>query len=311
MKLLMKTSFVAFLVVALFVIATGIWEAGFVVPKVRVGPLVTNMPETQNLLFFAIGDTGSGDDNQKAVASAMEDRCEKAKPDALLLLGDLDYMSGFSSLKDKDWNKKVFGMYGGPCMKTVPIYPVLGNHDYRRAPEVLIQKTEQSDRWYFPNRFYSLVFGELLEIVAYDTNVFDFCMQKKFCSVDFMLDRLSEGTTKWKMVMGHHPLSSSSDKGHTHAGGWRGLVMMPILCDKADIYLSGHAHIMEHQALDDCRMDLFVSGAGGGSLESFAQPDENSKFAKSQFGFLELEFNYVEKAARFIASSGEVLYETN
>lgn len=63
--------------------------------------------------------------------------------------------------------------------------------------------------------------------------------------------RLKASKARWKIVIGHHPLWSSSGGKFEQARTLRA-VMLPTLCRYADLYLAGHEHTLE-VATDDCR----------------------------------------------------------
>jgi tartrate-resistant acid phosphatase type 5 len=83
-------------------------------------------------------------------------------------------------------------------------------------------------------------------------------------------DALRSSTARWKIVIGHHPLWSSSGGKFEQARALRRLVL-PTLCRYADAYLAGHEHTLEVHT-DDCSQGLgqatdvpllqVVSGAG-------------------------------------------------
>jgi acid phosphatase len=281
----------------------------FNVPRVRVGPLRSQVPATETLRLFALGDTGTGGEDQKAVAAAMEARCQKNGVDGLLFLGDNIYKTGVTDIDDPEWDEKVWDVYNTPCLSKVKIYPVLGNHDYRDSPAAQIEYSLKNPRWFMPNRFYSVEFGYLLKLVAFDSQISEFCFNDSFCAVDFMVTETRTPTTVWRIVTAHHPLESASESGYGHSGGFRGLFLKPLLCNHIDAYLAGHAHHMEHRAIEDCRMDLFISGGGGASLYDL---DEKSvtNFARKQHGFLELVATKETLDFRFIDKHGSEIYHT-
>lgn len=62
--------------------------------------------------------------------------------------------------------------------------------------------------------------------------------------------RLKASTARWKVVIGHHPLWSSSGGKFEQARTLRA-VLLPTLCRYADLYLAGHEHTLE-VATDSC-----------------------------------------------------------
>jgi len=279
-------------------------------PRIRVGPLHSVVEGGEKLRFFALGDTGTGGADQFKVGQAMNERClQMGGADGILLLGDNAYPVGMDSVHDSQWQKKIIAPYSGSCLDKLPIYAVLGNHDYKNNPAAQIEFTLLNPRWHMPNRFYSIGFGRLLKIIALDSNMVDICLNPAFCGVDFLRESLHTDLTTWTLVMAHHPLESSSDHGFNYRGGVAGMLMRPYLCDRADVYLSGHSHHLEHLKHGDCRLDMFVSGGGGGDLYQTVAGVDDSRFAVSQFGFLELNVTATAMVSRFIGADGRVLYE--
>jgi hypothetical protein len=85
-------------------------------------------------------------------------------------------------------------------------------------------------------------------------------------------ESLAASDARWKLVIGHHPIWSSSGTKHEEAKVLRRL-LMPALCRYADAYLVGHDHTLEVHT-DDCRSEgeryreappllQVVSGAAG------------------------------------------------
>lgn len=280
------------------------------VPRLRVGPLERQEAADETLRFLVIGDSGSGGPAQLQVARAMEQRCQQYLSRAILMLGDNFYQHGVESVNDPQWQTKVVEPYGSPCLAQLPFYPVLGNHDYKGNPTAQIEYTLLNPRWYFPNRFYSLRFGDLVRIVAYDSQSFDWCFRSQFCAVDYLLDRVNQQDVTWTIAMGHHPLRSASVKkdGGQGGGGPRDWLLTPMLCQKTDLYLAGHAHHLEERELLGCRMHMLISGGAGADLYPI-EADTESLFARSMHGFAEVELSRQQMIVRFFDVDGTMVYE--
>ncbi len=260
--------------------------------------------------LFVVGDTGSGNSDQERVAEAMEKKCLEGKLDGVLMLGDHAYPNGFSSVDDPKFEALIERPYGKPCLSQVPFYPVLGNHDYRINPGAQILYSEKNAHWKMPGRFYQVQFSKLLKVLALDSNLEDVCLNPDKCALDFMRQGLSSLDTTWTFVVAHHPIASASPKGFSYRGGVRGMLLKPWLCHKADLYLAGHSHHLEHRIFPGCRLETFVSGGGGATLYepdfSYGKPD----FARSSFGFLELKVTNDKLRSTFWSDQGEKLYQT-
>lgn len=280
-------------------------------PRVRVGPLHAEKEAASALKFFVFGDSGSGRPEQMAVAAAMEKRCSEAGPfDGILMLGDNVYMSGVSSTEDELWQDRVFRPYGSDCLEKLPIYAILGNHDYKGNPAAQIEMTLINKRWYMPNRFYSLRFGSLLSVIAFDSEMSEFCFSPGFCTYDYLMKAVKDYPATWTFVLSHHPLISSSAHGYGHTGGFRKYLIKPFVCNKADLWLSGHAHHLEHAVEPGCRIEYFLSGGAGASLYAVEAGHPNVQYVESVHGFLELAITTEKVTAEFYDSLGQLKHHS-
>jgi hypothetical protein len=289
-------------------VVIGLWLR--YVPNQTYGPLRTTIDKRGPVRLFFLGDTGSGNESQIAVGEAMEKRClEVGGIDGLVLLGDLFYMQGVTAVADKQWQEKIERPYGQPCLSRAKIYPVLGNHDYRGDPGVLIDYSTVNPRWQMPHRFYSIDFPGIMRIVFGDSPVSDFCFLPDICSVDFILDSLATASFPWKVVAVHHPLASASVKGYSHSGGIYGFLAKPLVCSKVDVWLSGHAHHLEHRREPGCAADIVVAGGGGGELNGIEEGQPESLFARSTNGFGELVADKDRLIVQLRDRENQVLHE--
>ncbi|MFW7379518.1 MAG: metallophosphoesterase [Oligoflexus sp.] len=273
-------------------------------PTDRSGPLVIERPAGANLRLIAIGDFGSGDEYQARVAAAMEKHCQQESIDGLLLLGDNIYMDGVSSEFDPKWDTIIEKPFSSPCLSKLPRFPVLGNHDYRGDPGAQIRYSKRNPQWQFPHRFYAVKFDQLLEVIAIDTNVADICFDAEKCVLDFIASRLQESTARWKIVIGHHPLSSASPKHKTPM--LQAKVLADYVCS-ANAYLAGHTHHLEHRKDDNCGAELFISGGGGADLHD-PLVSRSSVYAEAAHGYMLLEMDINQISYRFYDTKNKELY---
>ncbi len=92
--------------------------------------------------FAVVGDFGSGNHNEDAVASLIE----SWRPDFVLTVGDNAYPLGSAALLDR----AVFGPYAA-VMRASAWFPSLGNHDVkanRGRPELRAFHSPGAERWY-------------------------------------------------------------------------------------------------------------------------------------------------------------------
>ncbi|GJL81856.1 MAG: hypothetical protein DHS20C01_14900 [marine bacterium B5-7] len=289
------------------VVAVKYFINGLNAPENRSAPIRADVETDDRLRLFLLGDTGTGEKMQLKVASAMEARCRTHGVDAIVMLGDNFYPKGVVSVVDSQWQEKIFDIYNGPCLGAVPIYAVLGNHDYLSSPSAQINAGSRYPRWNMPARYYTRTFGNVLSLVAIDTEYVDLCSNTGSCMTRFLRSELISNKHLWRVVIGHKPLKSANFKKSFSVSSW---LLSKFICGSADFYISGHSHHLEHRIGGGCKTGIFVSGGGGNGSYEINTKDKNVKFVKSENGFLELEATSLTIAFRFFRFDGKKLYVT-
>lgn len=270
-----------------------------------------NWDVTKPLRFFVFGDSGTGDRFQFAVALAMEERCKTYKPDAILLLGDNIYMTGADSLTDPEWVEKVVRPYSQDCLNHIPMYPVLGNHDYQDKPSMQIAFNQIWPRWQMAHRFYRRDYSRMLRLISFDTIKSDVCFDANKCAMNFLWESLENHEKfDWTIMYGHHPLASAAKRGHSHSGETRGIFMKPFVCQKVDIYLAGHSHHLEVRKPSECQGTWFIqSGGGGAELHKVIEGQKDVSFVASKHGYLEMLITPQTIDLTFFDPENNILYQ--
>jgi len=126
------------------------------------------------LRFAAMGDMGTGGPGQQRMADVMADRAREEPLHFWLALGDNIYPWGVLSPDDPLWEEKYESVYDDPVLQ-VPVYGVLGNHDYLGLPLAQVRRSEQSATWTMPDRYYAfsrfLADGTEVAFFALDTEM--------------------------------------------------------------------------------------------------------------------------------------------
>jgi hypothetical protein len=134
--------------------------------------------QAPELHLLALGDFGTADAGQEAVAHAMSDFVTQrhVKPDAMLMLGDNFYGKswfGFT-VNSWRWQTTIENMYPADVFNC-PMYAVLGNHDYQDnegGQDVeLAYGQKPGVRWKMPAKWYRRDFGPHLTILFLDSNL--------------------------------------------------------------------------------------------------------------------------------------------
>lgn len=257
---------------------------------------------TDRVSFLAVGDTGDGRDGQRKVAGEMERDCATRGCDFVTLLGDNLYPAGATSPDDDAFRR----LFEEPYARIDrPFFAAIGNHDEGHAGmglswergDVEVAYGARGGKWRMPARFYAVRF-ERLDLVVLDTDslMFDRFVDEQRTSVRRWLDG---SRAPFRVVVGHHPLRSAGK--HGNAGHYDQLPSVtPVaagrsvrdfveaeVCGKADVYLSGHDHNLQHLA-EACRgTELVVSGAGGSVARLVGGAE--TRFAKAALGFFRVE----------------------
>ena len=181
--------------------------------------------------FVALGDVGTGNIGQLAIAEVMEDYFQKLPFAFILLTGDNIYEDGEISRIGAAFERpyRFFRQQG------VPFYAVLGNHDVRTNNG--IEQVNYSG-YNMQGRYYTFT-KNIVQFFALDTNKNASWSEQLI----WLEENLASSTATWKIVFAHHPLYSSGIHGSS-----------PKLIEKlsplfarygVQLYLNGHDHNYE------------------------------------------------------------------
>jgi tartrate-resistant acid phosphatase type 5 len=277
-------------------------ERGAMLPSFlrRTPPVFTARATGSAIRVLAFGDFGSGDENQRANAGAMQSYAHLHPFDFGITLGDNFYDKGATGLDDPRWTTLWTNLYGS---LGITFYPVLGNHDWYDpdSPAAELLYSTVSSSWHMPSLYYSFKAGAA-QFFALDTNDFS------AAQIKWLTGELKKSSARWRIVYGHHPpyfaVRPPRDQDPRIVSA-----LMPILAGQADVYIAGHAHNLEHLRPVQ-GVNLFVAG-GGGALTYGVEPDSpNALFAKEVFGFAVLEIEDNSITVRFVDKNGNQLYQT-
>jgi len=259
-------------------------------------PLFSLKAEDQPIRVLAFGDFGNGSKEQKQVAAAMLKFHRQTPFDFAVTLGDNFYSIGMESLTDPRWKTWWDELYDPLGIK---FYATMGNHDWGHAdsPAAEILYAKQSPSWRMPAPYYTFTAGPM-QFFAMDTN------EVSEAQLLWLKDELAKSRARWKLVYGHHPIYSVG----AHEDN-PGLIkrLLPILKGRADVYLAGHDHDLQHLKAED-GVHFFVAGGGGAGLRP-PKPGLRSLFAKDAHAFCVLETDGRQLKVRFIDTSLNQLYE--
>jgi len=274
--------------------------------------------EPTSINFLVLGDWGrNGEFNQKDVAKAMSIESTKQHDNFILSMGDNFYPDGVISTNDPNWKKSYEDVYNFYSLN-IPWYTVFGNHDYRGSIQAEIDYSKVSRRWRTNERYYSFEktipsSKEKVCFIFMDTNPFDkslnrnthsdLAQQDTISQKKWLEETLSKTKAKWKIVMGHHPVYTSSTR---HGEPFMTQFIPMFEKYGVDVYLAGHEHNLEHQQKGS--INYFISGSGS-QLVPVSKSD--AKFSKSEHGFMSVQLSKDIMNIQFINHRGKILYKYN
>ena len=257
-------------------------------------PVFAAAPAAIRLRVLAFGDFGDGSEAQHAVAAAMRTYHGRRPFDFALTLGDNFYSIGMASPDDERWKTWWSDLYDPLRIR---FYATLGNHDWGQpnSPAAEILYTSRSESWRMPAAYYTFTAGAA-QFFALDTDVIS------EAQLLWLQEALAASRARWKIVYGHHPIYSH---GQHEDNNMKIDQLLPVLRDRADIYLAGHDHDMQHLKPEG-RLHFFIAGSGG-KLRPIT-PGPRSLFAHSAHGFAVLEIESDRLSVAFVDSEGAELY---
>ncbi len=254
--------------------------------------------------------------------------CKAQGCDFVVLLGDNFYPTGVASTSDPQWQTAFVLPYASV---SVPFYAVLGNHDYGgmgtgnelEKGQYQVDYSKVNPKWRMPGTHYRFSEPPVVDFFVADTNRSMFAVDE-VVRADF--ERwVPEATGSWKVVFGHHPYKSNGR--HGNAGAYDGVPLVPIangagvksfvedeVCGRADVYLSGHEHIMEWVGPTCTRpgsstnTELIISGAGANPTGFGPSARHEDRWRGEGLGFLYVVVSREAFIGTFYGPEGRPLY---
>ena len=226
--------------------------------------------------FIAVGDVGTGEKGQYAVARAMDQYWRVSSFSLSLLTGDNIYPDG-----EIEKIRQVFEQpYSALLANGVKFYASLGNHDVRT--------NQGQDEIVYPGynmaaRYYSFT-KQSVQFFALDTNQANFNNDQEEMlwrdQLAWLQTELTNSSAKWKVVFGHHPVYSSG-----HHGSHPQLIedLAPIFTQQGvQIYINGHDH--NYERTQPFNGTTYIT-SGNGALRRRVEKSSWTALISNQLGF--------------------------
>ena len=306
-------------VIFLIVVGIGLTSLYYYSQKItnqQLSESVANSDKEVPHTMAALGDIACHAGAHKTTTTCHQaevlNQIKNVKPEAVLLLGDLQYDKG-----ELTNFHNVFGPLLGD-LKTKSL-PTPGNHEYETPSAAgymgfwkdssLFSKISQS--------YYSQNIGEW-KIFALNSN----CDKIGSCDdnsneITWLKKELSQDNQQCSLAFWHHPVFTSGKYFDNSTERNRGRNLWQVLQDHStDVVLNGHDHIYERfakQRLDQTKDEAhgirqFTVGTGGKVLYDIKGSEKNQEaIVGGKYGFLKLDlYNHYYRWA-FIDESGKTL----
>ncbi|MBN1518397.1 DUF2029 domain-containing protein [Candidatus Sumerlaeota bacterium] len=216
--------------------------------------------------FAFTGDTGIDNSHNYAVAKQIYLQSKSKRITSVLLLGDNAYAKG-------DYAKVIQACFLSPyesiIADRIPIHAVLGNHDYYNG--FVDDEIKMPQFGMHGMRYYTETFG--------DDELTFFCIDSEIMridpvQIDWLKNQLSLCTSKWKILLMHHPILGS-ELAHGPSKS-RSRILTPIIQEYGvDFVFAGHNHFYERSKVYNDT--VYITTGGGGKLDGGKWPEFESR----------------------------------
>jgi hypothetical protein len=218
------------------------------------------------------------------------------------MLGDTFYETGLRSPSDPTYERLFEDLYGD---LGIPCFGVAGNHDVKQDALPLVLCTLRSRTWRMPNFSYGFEVP-FARFFLLNTNL-------NLLELFRLRGTLTPDAARWTFVVGHHSLYANGTQGDWDlAGRW---YWQRYLRDKADFYVCGHNHQLEHLRIPRQATDYVVSGAGGSHYRAHVAAGRRWKrshapslFVYRDNGLVEFDVTASRVDVRYLDAEGRLLY---
>jgi len=252
------------------------------------------------ITFAVVGDTGTGDEAQLAVARQMVKQREKIPFEFVVMLGDNIYEKGEERYVKSHFEEP----YKDLLAAGVKFYASLGNHDIIRGLEF---QTNYPNFNMGGQRYYNFAKGasdnseNLLEFFALDSNL----MTPE--QLKWLGEKLSASKARWKIAFSHHSIYSSA-RMHSPYVKLRAQLEPLYIKHGVNVVFSGHSHCYERVKPQN-GVHYFIEGASG-EIKRKTLDRSNPLFAAGEDGknsFLIVQASESELKVEAIGADGSLI----
>lgn len=254
-----------------------------------ITPKNTSLESFSPFRFVALGDVGTGNIGQNAIAQVMND-CYRQQPFKLVLLtGDNIYEDGEISRVGATFSKPYYFLR----KQEVPFYAVLGNHDIRTKNGI---DQVNFNSFNMAGRYHTFT-KDIVQFFALDTNQnADWSKQ-----LIWLEQNLAESKATWKIAFGHHPLYSSGIHGSSSE-----LIdkLSPIFSRYGvQLYVNGHDH--DYERTEPIEGTTYLTCGAGAKTRPVGKSDWTA-YSVSRLSFATIDVDANQLEIQGVGKNGEV-----
>lgn len=270
--------------------------------------------DREDIVFCALGNTGTGLPGQRAVAESIASLAATGPLDLVLMLGNNFLPKGLADLTDPRFVRDFVSVYDKRRLD-VPFYATLGPADYLGNAIAQSSRGALDTRWSVPDAVFKFELscrGKRVEFFGADSEYLADVIGRPAtrASLRTLLHGALESTADWKIVFAHDPLISTGSVVQTPREKTLDHRCALQLRDaKVDLLLCAAGGGLRLSVPED-GIPLVVSGGGGGP-EMGVEPEivPGTVFASGGGGFTWFRFDGETLEISFRAADGRVLYK--
>jgi len=274
-------------IVSLATLATG--------SLIKPASLLASSSADSKTRFAVLGDFGTGEDDEFAVAAQMLTAHRTSPLDLVLTVGDNIYPNGSGRYFTKHFEQPFEGLLN----ERVKFYAALGNHDVEEGRRDQVQYPHfnmNGSNYYSISRGNGLVDIFVLDTSAYDTG-----------QANWLENSLRASRATWKIAAMHHALYSSAKK-HGSDPKLRAMLEPLLTRYHVQVVFAGHDHVYE-RTRPQRGIQHFITGAGGKMRRG--DIDMKSPLLAASYdrdnSFMVIEIDESEMGFKSISETGEVV----
>ncbi len=288
-------------------------------------------PDNVRWSLLAVGDTGADPNNATdyaralAVGNAMADEDQERPVDALLLLGDNFYPNGLKRRELIDrvrsnvvrqfchfvaGDAKRYREVADACMlplarrHPIPIYALLGNHDYDSPESPELQRStlpQLVSNWQMARGAAEV--SEVLDRVSLVLVDSEALLESG--SIAPLVAALRAARGPWRVLASHRPMAMVRNRDDsTPNPGYAALLERAIA--EADVnvqlVLSGHEHWLAVLEMDEPNPPLHVISGAGSDLRKRRDSEPNTRAEFKSLGYVRLDWVGPARGGRMLVS---------